>query len=221
MIMFQKYLDIVGKSRLFHNIDRITIPEILQKLSGEFVSFKKGQVLLREHTSTDKLGIILSGSADATHLTLDGRRITAAHLNPSSVYGDALAANKGTLSPVTVTALENNTAVLLIPYEKIFEYENSILFRNLTSLLADKYFEQHRRIDLMLCPDLRSKILNYLLSFDDAKAGRVFDVPFNREQLAEYLNANRSALSRELSRMKAEGIIDYHGNSFKLMKSAF
>lgn len=219
--MIQKHLDIIGKSRLFHNIDNATIPEMLTNLSGDFVTFKKGQVLLREHTSTDRLGIILSGSADATHLTLDGRRTTAAHLNPSSVYGDALAANKGTKSPVTVTALENNTTVLLIPYEKILEYGSSTLCRNLTSLLADKYFEQHRRIDFMLCPDLRSKILSYLCSFDNAEAGKVFDIPFNREQLAEYLNANRSALSRELSRMKSDGIIDYHGNSFKLLKATF
>lgn len=219
--MTEKYINIISKSRLFTNIDKGCICDIVSSLDGKYLFYKKGQPLLREHTSTDTLGIILSGSADATHLTLDGRRITAAHLHPSSIYGDALAATFGTKSPVTVTALENNTVVLLIKYENIMSSGNSLLFRNLTSLLADKYFELHRRIDFMLCPDLRSKILSYLCSVNNAEIGKVFNIPFNREQLSEYLNANRSALSRELSRMKKEGILDYHGSSFKIIKQHF
>jgi CRP-like cAMP-binding protein len=214
--MNNKYYEVFSKSRLFNNINKETTLSLLDKLSGEYILFNKGKVMLRENSSTDRFFIILSGSAEATHLTIDGRRITAAHLSPSSIYGDVLAANTGTKSPVTVTCIENNTLVYAIKYEKIIELGDGSLFRNLTSLLSDKYFEMHRRIDILLCPDLRSKILSYLLSVDHSNGTKVFNIPFNREQLAEYLNANRSALSRELSKMKNEGILDYHGNSFKI-----
>lgn len=216
-----QHLDVISKSRLFRNIDKSTVASILDKLDIEYVTYRKGQVMLREHYSTDRLGIILSGCADATHLTIDGRRITAAHLYPASIYGDALAANKGMESPVTVTSLENNTIVCMISYEQILSTRDITLFRNLTSLLADKYFELHRRIDFLLCPDLRSKILGYLLSVNGSENGKTFTIPFNRERLAEYLNSNRSALSRELSRMKNEGILDYHGNAFKIINAKF
>ena len=219
--MNDKYLEAISNSRLFSNIDRATVADLINIMHGEFLTFKKGQIMLRENSSTDRLSIIVSGSADATHLTVDGRRITAAHLHTSSIYGDALAATKETKSPVTVTALEHNTIVFAIPYAKIINIGHSVILNNLTSLLADKYFELHKRIDFLLCPDLRSKIIGYLLSVNNSPPGKVFTIPFNREQLAEYLNANRSALSRELSRMKNEGILDYHGNAFKLIKTDF
>jgi CRP-like cAMP-binding protein len=92
------------------------------------------------------------------------------------------------------------------------------LLKNLTAELADKFFEQQERINCLIRPSLREKITMFLKNESKRKKSTVFNIPMNRERLAIYLNTNRSALSRELSRMKRAGVIDYYKNSFNLKK---
>ncbi|MCL2350670.1 MAG: helix-turn-helix domain-containing protein, partial [Defluviitaleaceae bacterium] len=90
------------------------------------------------------------------------------------------------------------------------------LLRNYISAVADKGLELHERINCLLKPTARDKILTFLRRTAKEQQSGTFNVPMDRNAMAEYLNIERSSLSRELSRMKKDGLLDYHKNRFIL-----
>lgn len=103
-----------------------------------------------------------------------------------------------------------------IPFERVLARcekacpRHDRLLRNYISIVAKKGLVLHERIDCLLRPTIREKILTYLQCIAREQQKRTFTIPMNRNSMAEYLNVERSALSRELSYMKRDGIIDYH-----------
>ena len=112
--------------------------------------------------------------------------------------------------------------VLLIPYERLLLSDGSPAhqrtLRNLVRTISDKYFLLSRRIDLLVLKSLRAKVCAYLLSESERAGSLTFSIPFSRIQLADYLNCGRSALSRELSQMQRDGLLDTYKSSFKLLE---
>jgi len=157
---------------------------------------------------------------------MSGRRLIISRPAKGSVIGDVLSLSPGQKSPVTVTALEPvsalliPTASLLTPCQKHCEGHNQLI-RNLLDNMSEKYFELHDRFFCVTRPTMREKIMFFLENASGltvyGRRGHVFSVPYNRTSLAEYLNVDRSALSRELSSMKRDGLIDYHKNTFRFL----
>ena len=94
------------------------------------------------------------------------------------------------------------------------------LMHNLVCTISDKYFALNRRVALRSLKSLRSKLCAYLLEGSARAGADTFTIPFSRAGLADYLNCERSALSREISRMRDEGLIETYKNSFKLLNKA-
>ena len=92
------------------------------------------------------------------------------------------------------------------------------LLQNLVRTISDKYFLLSRRVDLLVMKTLRAKVCAYLLSEAEQQGSMTFTIPFSRIQLADYLNCDRSALSRELSLMQRDGLLDTYRSSFKLLE---
>ena len=124
-------------------------------------------------------------------------------------------------SPVTVVA-SATCEVLLVPYEKLLlpgaDPARQRVLQNLVRTISDKYFLLSRRVDLLLLKSLRAKVCAYLLSEAEAHHSLTFTVPYSRIQLADYLNCDRSALSRELSLMQRDGLLETYKSSFKLLE---
>ena len=124
-------------------------------------------------------------------------------------------------SPVTVVA-SAPCEVLLFPYEKLLQPDGSAarqrLLQNLVRTISDKYFLLSRRVDLLVMKTLRTKVCAYLLSEAEQQGSMTFTIPFSRIQLADYLNCDRSALSRELSLMQRDGLLDTYRSCFKLLE---
>ena len=90
--------------------------------------------------------------------------------------------------------------------------------QNLVRTISDKYFLLSRRVDLLVLKSLRAKVCAYLLSEAEQQGSLTFSIPYSRIQLADYLNCDRSALSRELSLMQRDGLLDTYRSSFKLLQ---
>ena len=126
-------------------------------------------------------------------------------------------------SPVTVEA-RDDVLVLQSTFERVLTRckkacpRHDQLLRNYINLVAEKGLVLHERIDCLLRPTIREKILTYLWRMSREQQKRTFTIPMNRNAMAEYLNVERSALSRELSYMKRDGVIDYHKNTFDCFK---
>ena len=196
--------------------------ELLESILSKKVSFTKGSILFHEGSDMDNLGIILSGTATAYKIDLSGKKLIISNLSPGNIFGGILSVNTNKKSPVTVEAASPLT-VLLIPTNAIISAldpshdPKKLLLRNLLNIISEKFFELHDRINCIIRPTLREKILFYLSNCAKDAGNNTFSIPFNRQALAEYLNADRSSLSRELSKMKAEGIIDFCGSSFSIL----
>jgi CRP-like cAMP-binding protein len=126
-------------------------------------------------------------------------------------------------SPVTVVTREG-CEVLLIPYDRLLDLREGSspaqvrAVQNLVRTVSDKYFMLSRRVDLLVLKTLRAKVCAYLLSEAERAGSLTFTIPYSRMQLADYLNCDRSALSRELSQMQRERLLDTYRSSFKLLQ---
>ena len=209
-------------SPLFEGVAPDELVKMLDCTNARISMSEKGDILLREQGKTADIGVLLKGEVRASRLDPSGKQLIISHHLEGSIYGDILSLSPIQKSPVTVTALTDVT-VLLIPVEGVFNRCakgcecHDRLIRNMLRIVSHKYFELQERLVCVTRPTLREKLLFFLERAAATEGRRTFNIPFDRAALAEYLNAERSALSRELSAMKRGGLIDYYKNSFKLL----
>jgi CRP-like cAMP-binding protein len=210
---------------LFEGIDVGELDKLLKCMGVYVLQKEKGDILLHEHSETTNVGVLLIGELRATQLDPSGKQLIISHHSAGSTYGDILSFSPSQKSPVTVTALTDVT-VMLIPIEGILRRCHKCcvchdkLINNMLRVVSQKYFKLQERLTCIMRPSLREKLLFYFERVAAKECRRTFSIPFDRAALAEYLNAERSALSRELSAMKHDGIIDYHKSTFRLMHHA-
>lgn len=217
-----EYIDTLKDTSLFSGIEPQEIDGLLKCLSTRHVQYAKGGYIIEEGDKVYDFGIILSGHGRAIKWDSSGRLIIISLLKAGSEIGVILAASLDHKSPVTVQA-QDDVSVLQIPFERVLARcekgcpWHGRLLRNYINLVAEKGLVLHERINCLLRPTIREKILTYLWCVSRDQQKRTFTIPMNRNAMAEYLNVERSALSRELSYMKRDGIIDYHKNMFRLI----
>lgn len=213
--------DLLGTA-LFAGIAAEQIKGLLNCVGARIVRYQRDELIVEENATVATFGVMLSGRARAFKLDAAGRVITLTLLEKGSEIGVILAAGDNHRSPVAVEAQTDST-VLLIPYEGLIGRcerncpRHERLLRNYIGCVAQKGLVLHERIDCLLKPTVREKIMAYLTRMSREQGDRSFTIPLDRYGLSEYLNIERSALSRELSRMKKEGLIDFQKNYFRLL----
>lgn len=216
------YLEDLSHMKLFSGIEPQEIAGLLDCLHARRVHYNRDEMIIEEGSCVHKFGVMLSGHARSIKWDASDRLIILTLLEKGSEIGVLLAAQPGKASPVSVEALDD-VSVLQIPFDRIPAHcvkacpKHERLLRNYISIVAEKGLILHERINCLLKPTVREKILAYLLRVSREQNSASFQIPLNRNALAEYLNVERSALSRELSSMRRDGLIDYHLNCFKLL----
>ena len=215
----ENYLPLLQTTSLFAGLERDALHALLGELNAVVRSYGRGETLVLAGRSNRRVGVVLSGAIEAYRPAPGGGHLPITHMGPGGVFGDVLGGSS-LASPVTVVAAAP-CEVLLLPYEKLLlpgsDPARQQLLQNLVRTISDKYFLLSRRIDLVILKSLRAKVCAYLLSEAELHHSLTFTIPYSRIQLADYLNCDRSALSRELSQMQREGLLDTYRSSFKLM----
>ena len=218
----KNFLPLLCSTSLFNGLTPEELQTLLAQLGAVMRSYGKGEALVLAGEPNRRVGIVLSGELEAYRPGPQGTRIPITHMEPGGVFGDVLSGSS-LASPVTVMA-SVPCEVLLISYERLLLSDGSPAhqqtLRNLVRTISDKYFSLSRRIDLLVLKSLRAKVCAYLLSEAERAGSLTFSIPFSRIQLADYLNCDRSALSRELSQMQRDGLLDTYKSSFKLLEPA-
>ena len=218
--MTEKEQIILGSCGLFAGIDPAGLERLLRCLGAERGQFEKNAILYHMGQPVKRCALILSGAVRAEAVNPAGEHTLLAWHGPGALVGDVLMATPGGISPVYVIAAEAVT-VLFLPFSQIMGGcpaccpSHTRLRENLVGEIAQKYWAQRRRIGCLSVSSLRGRIAMYLLERSGGAA--TFSLGMSRENMADYLCVNRSALSRELSRMKQEGLIDYYRDSFRLL----
>ena len=218
--MMEEYYGTLKSAGLFKGIEAAEFRTMLGCIEAEIKNIRKGEIILLAGNSPRHIGIVLAGQFHIIREDFDGNRSLVAAIAPGDIFAEALCCADVPESPVTVAA-EVDSTVMLLNFSRILRTcTNSCSFHarlieNMLSLIAKKNILLQSLMEIISLKSVRAKVLRYLESFIP-KQGREITIPFNREELANFLCVERSALSHELARMKKDGLIEYRKNTFIL-----
>lgn len=211
--------NILRRSPLFQNMSDDRIERALDLFQAQETRFKRGQYLCHAGEPMSKFGFVLKGTVQVFIDDVNGVRFLMNSVGAGDSFGESLHFMEVPDPPIYIMAMED-TRLLWLNARQLKEarrttetLETALRF---VALLAQRTLTMNDRIQILTQPSIRSKLNLYFTQCANHFNSRTFTITFNRNQLADYLAVNRSALSRELSRMKQEGLIDYHLNSFSI-----
>lgn len=213
----------IAKIELFKNVPISEIKIILNCLQPKIKTYKKGEYIYRIGNKINQIGIILSGSVNIERDEFLGNHNIIENIQQGNVFAETYACTPENSLMINVVSAELseilflNAEEILKPCSKNCEFHNKII-KNLLTVTSKKNLNLTRKINILTQRTIRDKILSYL-SFQSIEHNNLeFEIPFNRQQLADYLCADRSAVSAELSKMQKDNIIIYKKNKFYLKK---
>jgi len=219
-------MQIPGNVSLFQGIEASSVQNLLTCVTYTLKSAKKNELIIREGDPVMAVGIVLSGFVHIERNGYDGTRIIQAGLGQGAIFGESLVCAGIKRSPVSVMASEDSS-VLLIPFAKMIRSCDSAcdfhqkIIENLIKLVAEKNLMLNAKLEIASLRTIREKILAYFSNTKKARESYSFEIPFNRNELADFLCVDRSALSRELGHMRDEGFLEYNRNFFDLSPEHF
>ena len=215
----------LANTQLFRGISECEIEELLLCLGAHERNFQKGDVIFRAGSPVDEFGLVLSGSVNIVVNLYWGNSIIFGHVGKGEVFSENYAAVPGKELLCDVVACED-THVLFLKMQSVMTtcrkgcaYHNRII-QNMLRISAQKNLNMSSRMMHTASKSLRERLLSYLSEQALERGSAHFTIPFNRQQLADYLAVNRSAMSNELSKMQEEGLITFRKNEFILNEAA-
>ena len=218
-----QYFDVLRRCALFEQIDDGDLLSMLSCLNVRVVSFDKKYTILPEGSPARFIGIMLSGSAQILRNDYYGNRSILSEILPGEIFGEAFACAEVAAMPVSVVANEPCEVMLVDCRQLLHTCSNSCLFHqqlifNLMKNLATKTLMFHQKIEITSKRTTREKLMTYLLAQAKRAGSSSFEIPFDRQELADYLEVERSGLSAEISKLRREGILDSHRSHFRLLQ---
>lgn len=187
-----------------------------------FGTFKKGDIIAFEDEKIRHIGILLSGSVDMVKEDLWGNKTMLVRVRKDELFGETFACGSNNLSMVTFVVSED-AQILFMPFDRVMHNCTMAcafhhrLTENMVTLIANKNRDLIRKVEVVSKRTIREKLLAYLSIQAQNQKSRYLELPLGRVELAEYLCVDRSALTRELVKMKEEGLIDYDRNCFRIL----
>lgn len=214
-------LAVLKTSPLFMGISGQELSSLLSCLSPRTKNYHRDDMILRMGDHADALSMVLSGSVLVVEDDFWGNRNIVAHIGPGEVFAETYACLPSAALGVGAVAAEDTRVLFLNIRRVLTTCSASCLFherliRNLLSTLAQKNLYLNQKLRHMARRSTREKLLSYLSAQAMSHGSPRFDIPFNRQQLADYLSVDRSAMSSELGKMQKEGLLQYDRNHFML-----
>ena len=210
------------KSPLFQGIKPEEMEPMLSCIGYHIGVYKKGQIIAFEEENIKHIGIVISGAVDMIKEDLWGNKTMLVRMRKDELFGETFACGSDNLSVVTFLVSED-TQVLFMSFDRVMHSCTMAcrfhhrLIENMVSIIADKNRDLMRKVEVVSKRTIREKLLAYLSIQAQVQGARYFEIPLGRVELAEYLCVDRSALTRELVKMKDEGLIDYDRNCFRIL----
>ena len=208
--------------KLFSELSEPDFSRALGLFSARVATYKKGEILRAMGMPFSTFGLVLSGTVQVFSLDMDGEPQMMANVGAGESFGESLAYLKTEESPVNVIAA-TDAAVLWLDIATLRARTAEgdafalAISERFSSVLALRALFQNDRIQILSKPKIRDRLVTFLSQCERRSGSRTFIIPFDRASLAVYLGVNRTALSRELAKMKNEGIIDFFRSSFRLL----
>lgn len=205
----REYFPVIKKTALFQGISEDDLDGMLTCLGARTASYSKNQPIFWEGEPASLIGVVLTGKVQIAKDDFFGNRNIISMMEPSQLFGEAFACagiEKLLDCRRVITTCGNSC-----------EFHNRII-ANLLHIVAAKNIMLNQKIELTSKRTTKEKLMAYLLMQAKQNKSRIFAIPYDRQELADYLGVERSAMSAELSKLRREGRIDYHKNQFKILE---
>ena len=218
----KKYNDILERCALFNGIRMEDLSAMLGCIGGRQVRVSRGQAVFREGDAATHVGMVLSGAVRMVREDYYGNRSIVAHIGPAELFGETYACAGVTALPISVVADEDSTLLLMdcrritTTCSSACAFHNRII-HNLLRLVAVKNLVFDQKIQVTSKRTTREKLMTYLLSQAKLLGSDDFTIPYDRQELADYLEVDRSGLSAEISKLRREGILESEKNRFRIL----
>ena len=217
----KQHLFVLRNTPFFQGMTDGEILSVLHCVNTTVQHKAKDEYIFRTGDSTECMGLVLSGSVLTVQEDLWGHRNIIDRIGPGEYFAEPFAATPGAVLNVSVVASED-TEIMLLNMTRLMQTcpsacaHHNKLIRNLVSVMAQKVLTLNSKITHMGKRSTRDKLLSYLSS-ESIKQGKLsFDIPYDRQQLADYLCVERAAMSAELSKLQKEGHLKTSRNHFEL-----
>ncbi|GAA0695294.1 Crp/Fnr family transcriptional regulator [Clostridium cadaveris] len=217
------YIDNISGLSLFSGIETKDLSPMLKCLGSYVRNYKKGEFIFLSNEPIQSVGIILQGTIHMVKEDIWGNKTILVFMKKGDIFGETFACGNQLNSAVTFYS-STNSEILYMPFYKIIHSCNMScmfhhrLIENMVKLIAQKNSQLMQKVEIASKKTLREKILTYMSLQSQLYQSYYFEIPLGRLELADYLCADRSALTRELNNMKKDKIIDFEKNYFHLLK---
>lgn len=218
----KKYFEVLRKCPLFNQIEDESLVRALVCLGAKEKSYKKGDTVLTEGQEAKYFGIVLKGSVQLERVDYYGNRSILTSIEPSQLFGEAFACAGIKSLPIDVIAAED-TDIFFIdvrhiasPCDAACAFHAQLII-NLLNIVAKKNLVLHQKIEITSKHSTREKLMTYLFLQEKNTGSRTFTIPYNRQELADYLGVERSGLSAEISKLRNEKVHECKRSTFTLL----
>ncbi len=218
----EKYFDVLRKCPLFMGIADQHILKMLNCLGAKKECFDKKYTIIAEGNPAKFIGILLSGSAQMEQVDYYGNRTIVGRVEPSGLFAEEFACAEAEAVPVSVIANEPCEVFLIDCSHILHTCRNNCSFHqqmifNLMKNMATKNIFYHKKIEVTSKRSTREKLMTYLMFCAKETGSNSFTIPYDRQELADFLEVDRSGLSAEISKLRKEGILTSTKNHFELL----
>lgn len=208
----------LDKCVLFKNISKEEIETLLKETSYNINTYKKNEIIALEENKCSNLGIILEGKVEVQKIFPSGKVIALNTFEEGNIFGEALVFSKKNVYPSTIVSI-NNTKIMFVQKNDIIQLcsRSDKFLNNFMTVLSDRILMLSGKIRNLSYETIRKKIANVLLEEYKKQKTVFLTLPYSRKKMAEILDVQRPSLSRELIKMKEDGIIDFDKNIIKIV----
>lgn len=221
MLEFQQKGENMNQIPLFQGIEENDIPIMLKKLNAHIKTYEAGEYIKNAGDSADFIGIVLDGNIQILQHDYSGNRSITATIGKGELFAEAFACAGIFVLPVDILS-SNNSKIMFLNRDQLFgicdhrcKFHN-ILMNNLLRILSRKNMMLNQKLQYSYHKTTSEKIMAYLNDQAKVHQSTEFTIPFDRQELADYLGVERSAMSAEISKLVKNGVIETKRSYFKL-----
>lgn len=218
----QKYLEVIKECPLFSGIDEQSLLKMLECFKVKIDKYDKKYTIIAEGKPAKYIGVVLSGTVHIVRNDYYGNRSIVSIAQRSEIFCEAFACSEEQNLPISVIADEPceimlvDCAKLMHPCQNACGFHNRLIY-NLMKDLSAKNLYFHQKLEILSQRTTRDKLMSFLALCQKENASSAFEIPFDRQALADYLEVDRSGLSAEISKLRNEGVIRSNKNHFELL----
>ncbi len=218
----KKYIPILKKTLMFSGIGEDEIESMLSCLGARLRTYKKGEYVLRQGEHINDITVLVDGSLHIQNDDYWGNRSILGRIAVGEMFGEAYVAPESGALLNDVVALEDS-AVIFFDVKRVITTcpsacrFHALVVQNMFFAISEKNRKLVQKLGYMSGRSTRIKLISYLSAEAKKHNSASFTIPFNRQQLADYLSVDRSAMSNELCKMRDDGLIVFSKNAFTLL----